>query len=491
MKVLLLNPPFKYKFSRNSRSPATTKAGTIYYPIWLSYATGVLEKEGIEVKLIDAPAEKLSLQEVLDEIKRFEPNLVVIDTSTPSIHNDVKVAEMIKDATNSFVVLVGTHVSALPEETLKLSKKIDAVARKEYDYTIRDLALALRENKDLKSVLGLSFIERGNIIHNPDRPMIQNLDELPFVTSVYKKYLNIKNYFYSSAEYPMVMIMTGRGCPFKCFFCNWPQVFFERKYRLRSPENVVAEFEYIMRDLPKVKEVGVEDDTLTADIPRVREICKLLIEKGINKKLKWYANVRVALDLETMKLMKKAGCRLVIPGYESGVQEILDNAHKGITIEQSREFAKNAKKAGLLVHGCFIIGLPGETKETAKKTIEFAKELDPDDAQFFPLIPYPGTEAYEWAKKNNYLTTEDFSKWSTEEGWHNSIVSRPGLTNEEILELCNQAKIEFYLRPKYILKMLKLVVTNWDEIGRVFKASGVFFKYLFKVIRGRKNVIKR
>jgi len=491
MKVLLLNPPFLPKFSRNSRSPAVTKGGTIYMPIWLSYATGVLEKEGFEVKLIDAPAQKLSPEEVIDEIKKFEPKLIVIDTSTPSINNDIKVAESVKDATNSFVILVGTHVSALPEETLKLSKKIDAVARKEYDYTIRDLAFALKEDKNLQSVLGLSFRKNEKVIHNPDRPMIQNLDELPFVTSVYNKYLNIKNYFYSSANYPMVMIMTGRGCPFRCFFCNWPQVFFERKYRLRSPENVVAEFEYIVKNLPEVKEIGVEDDTLTADIPRVHEICRLLIEKGINKKLKWYANVRVALNLETMKIMKEAGCRLIIPGYESGVQEILDNAHKGITLEQSREFAKNAKKVGLLVHGCFIIGLPGETKGTARETIEFAKELDPDDAQFFPLIPYPGTEAYEWGKKNNYLLTEDFSKWSTEEGWHNSIISTPELTNEEILELCNQAKIEFYLRLKYILKTLKLVLTNWNETKRAFKASNVFFRYLFKVIRGRKSVSKR
>ena len=307
MKVLLKNPPFLPKFSRNSRSPAVTKGGTIYYPIWLSYATGVLEKEGFEVKLIDAPAQKLSPEEVIDEVKKFEPKLVVIDTSTPSINNDIKVAESVKDATNSFVTLVGTHVSALPEETLKLSKKIDAVARKEYDYTIRDLAFVLKEGKPLQSILGLSFRKNEKIIHNPDRSMIENLDELPFVTSVYNKYLNIKNYFYSSAEYPMVMIMTGRGCPFRCFFCNWPQVFFERKYRLRSPGNVVAEFEYIVKNLPEVKEVGVEDDTLTADIPRVQKICKLLIEKGINKKLKWYANVRVALDLETMKLMKKAG----------------------------------------------------------------------------------------------------------------------------------------------------------------------------------------
>lgn len=484
----MLNPPFLRQYSRNSRSPAVTKGGTIYYPIWLAYATGVLEKEGFDVKLVDAPAEKLNLEDVVKIAKEFGSQMIVVDTSTPSIYNDVKVASRLKESTNAFVVLVGTHVSALPKETLKLNKNIDAVTTYEYDYTLPELASCLEHKKDLKSVKGIAFSTKNRkIVVNEPRPMIENLDDLPFVSYVYKKHLNIKNYFYSSAAYPMIMIITGRGCPFRCFWCNWPQVFHGHKYRLRSAENVVDEFEYIVSNLPEVKEVGVEDDTLTADIDRVRKICRLLIEKGINKKIKWYANVRVTLDLETMKLMKKAGCRMIIPGYESGVQELLNNAHKGITIEQSREFAKNAKKAGLFVHGCFIIGLPGETKETARQTIEFAKELDPDDVQFFPLIVYPGTEAYEWAQKNKYLITTDFSKWNTPEGWHNCLVSRPGLTNKEVFELCNQAKLEFYLRLKYFLKIFKQMLTSWSETMRVLKASPIFFRYLLKITTEKRS----
>jgi len=183
--------------------------------------------------------------------------------------------------------------------------------------------------------------------------------------------------------------------------------------------------------------------------------------------------------------MKEAGCRMLIPGYESGVQELLDNAHKGITLEQSRQFSRNAKEAGLLVHGCFIIGLPGETRETAGRTIDFAKELDPDDAQFFPLIVYPGTEAYEWARKNNYLTTNDFSKWGTAEGWHSSLVSTDELSKEDVLDLCNKAKIEFYLRPRYILKTMKLMIGSWNETKRVFKAGPIFFRYLAKALAHR------
>jgi len=484
MKILMLNPPFLPKFSRNSRSPAVTKGGTIYYPIWLAYATGVLEKERHDVKLVDAPAQKLTLEDVIKIAIEFDPQMVVVDTSTPSIYNDVKVASRLKSATNAFVVLVGTHVSALPEETLKLDENTDAVTTHEYDYTLPELARCIEHKKSLANVKGIAFrTNDGEIVRNESRPMIENLDNLPLVTSIYKKHLNIKYYFYSSAGYPMVMIITGRGCPFRCFWCNWPQVFHGHKYRLRSAENVVEEFEYIVNNLPEVKEIGIEDDTLTADITRVRKICALLIEKGIHKKVKWYANVRVNLDLETMKLMKQASCRLVIPGYESGVQELLDNSRKGITLEQSRQFAKNAKKAGLFVHGCFIIGLPGETKGTARQTIEFAKQLDPDDAQFFPLIVYPGTEAYEWAEKNKYLTTDDFSRWNTKEGWHNSLVSTPNLTKEEIIELCNKGRVEFYLRPRFILKTLRLTLTSWNETKRVFKASPIFFKYLFKTLK--------
>jgi len=178
--------------------------------------------------------------------------------------------------------------------------------------------------------------------------------------------------------------------------------------------------------------------------------------------------------------MKKAGCRLIIPGYESGVQEILNKTHKGITVEQSLKFAKNAKKAGLLVHGCFIIGLPGETKETVKKTVEFAKKLNPDTAQFFPLMVYPGTEAYEWAKKEGHLSTEDYSKWLTPEGLHDTVIRLPGLSNENLVELCDQARREFYFRKEYFFNIIKQIILHPEEGKRILKAAKTFLKYLLR-----------
>jgi radical SAM superfamily enzyme YgiQ (UPF0313 family) len=475
MRVLLLNPSFLPNFSRESRSPATTKGGTLYYPYYLAYATGVLEKNNIDAKLVDAVANGWTREDTVDFAKQFAPDLIVIDTSTPSIINDMQVADLLKDSFHDVhVTLVGTHPSALPEDVLK-SCKADSVCKGEYDYTVLDLARAIENKKPLYAVDGISYKSDRGIRHTNPRALIQNLDELPFVSKVYKKHLNIKEYFYASVTHPQVTILTSRGCPFNCVFCNTP---FKASYRSRSPENVVEEFEYIQEELPEVKEVMIEDDTFPVNKERTIKICDLMIERGI--KLKWSCNGRVDTDFETLKKMKEANCRLLCVGFETPAQEILDSIHKRTTKEIQMEFMKNARKAGLLVHGCFILGLPGDTKETIKNTVQFAKELSPDTAQFYPMMIYPGTEAYNWAKKNNFLVTEDFSKWLTSEGLHNSVVSRPDLTNVELLKIADDARKSFYLRPSYITYKIKQMMTNPSEIRRTLKSLKIFSRYLFR-----------
>ena len=481
MKVLILNPPFLPKFSRTSRSPAVSKGATIYYPLWLAYATGVLEKEGFECKLIDAPARGLSLKEVIRIAKKFKPEMTVIDTSTPSIYNDVKVLENIKESLNCFCVLVGTHVSALPEESIGLSKKIDVIARKEYDYTLKELAKALRDKKEWRKVKGISYRKKNKVVHNRDTPFIEDLDELPFVSSVYKKHLRIEDYFYAANLYPEITIITGRGCPNRCTYCVLPQVMNGHNYRTRSVKNVVEEFKYIKENFPQVKEVFIEDDTFTSDKLRVRDFCDELVKE--KSKVTWSCNSRADVDLITLKKMREAGCRLLCVGFESGVQEILNNMKKGTKLEIIRRFMKDVKKAGILVHGCFMLGNKGETKETIEETIEFAKELDPDTAQFFPIMVYPGTEAYGHFKEKGFLESEDFSKWLTEDGNHYCIVSTPILSNKELVELCDKGRMEFYLRPKYIGKKVIQSITNPREIPRLVKSGKTFYKYLFKKVK--------
>ncbi len=485
MNVLFVNPPFMSehgRFSREQRSPAITKSGTFYYPMWLCYAAGLLEARGFNVKVVDAPAKRMDAGEVVEIAKAFSPSLVVVDTSTPSIFNDVSVASMIKDETGAFTVLVGPHPSAMPDETLAIDVSIDAVARREYEYTILEVAEIIDRGAlsraSLSMVKGLSFRWEGEVFHNDERPLLEDLDSLPFVSKVYRKHLDYRDYFYAHSKHPIVTLMTGRGCPYRCVYCLYPQTFSGHKLRYRSVEKVVDEIEYCLQNFQDLKEIMFEDDTLTVNKKRAIEFAEEILRRGL--KFHWSANARADVDLETMKLLKRAGARLFCVGVESGDQRVLDSMKKGITVERIRQFFKDAKTAGIKIHACFLVGNPGETKETLERTLQFAKELNPDTAQFFPIMVYPGTEAYDWAVQNGYLTTTDFRKWITEEGLHNCVLSRPSLSDRELVEFCDRARKEFYLRPGYILSKVIDGLTDPAEFKRLAKGARTFSKYLWK-----------
>ena len=478
MKILMLNPPFLPKFSRFSRSPAVTKSGTIYYPIWHAYATGVLEKEGHDVRLIDAPADGLSRGACFKIATDFHPEMVVVYTSTPSIYNDISIAGDLKDLlTESFIVLTGPHVSALPVESLKIDERIDAVARREYDLTLVELASTL-DRANLKNVNGITFRSNGEIVSTPDREFIENLDSLPFISAIYKKHLKIENYFYAHCRYPTVSIFTSRGCYAKCNYCVYPEQMFGRRQRQRSPENIVAEFQYIEKELPEAKEVLIDDDTFSFDHEHTKRFCELMIEKQV--KIPWTVECRANLSYETMGMMKKAGCRLIVIGFESADNTILKNVHKGISVEKMRKFVADAKNADILIHSCFMAGNQGETKETLMKSLDFAKEINADTCQFFPLMVYPGTEAYEWAKKNGYLLTEDYSKWLTDSGLHNCVVSTPELSADELIAFCDDARKKYYISRRYLAYKFFQMIKSPGEIKKTLKSAKTFSKYLFK-----------
>jgi radical SAM superfamily enzyme YgiQ (UPF0313 family) len=480
MNALILNAPFHPRYSRCQRSPAVIKSGVMYFPIWLAYATGVLEQDGFNAKLVDAPAAGHDLSCVVNIAHEFQPRLVVIDTSTPSIHNDVEVAEAIKHAVpETFILFVGTHVSALPEETLKTSPVADAVARGEYDYTVRELARLLDGGGDLGTIQGLSYRDgAGMIAHNADRPFIDDLDALPFVSQVYARHLNVEDYFYSITRYPEMAIIAGRGCPYRCTYCLWPQTLTGHRYRRRSAASVAEEFEFIAREFPQVKEVFIEDDTLTVSESHSVALAEALIHNG--NRLPFTANSRANVSYETLRCLKQAGLRLLCVGFESGDQDVLDALGKGIKVEQFHRFREHARRAGVLVHGCFMAGSPGETRESLAKTLALAKRLNPDTAQFFPLMVYPGTQAYEWARENECLITDDFRKWLTPEGLHASTLNLPSLPAAHVVAWCNDARRSFYLRPRYVLAKVWEMVSHPQEAPRILKAAGVFAQYLFR-----------
>ena len=418
---------------------------------------------------------------MLGIIRSFEPRLVVLDTSTPSIYNDLHVAEEIRQIVpDAHIVLVGSHPSAVPDETFAASSSFNSIARGEYDYTLRDLAIAVRDGGSFEKIDGLSFRSNGQIKHNPARPLIRDLDALPWVSKVYKSQgIDVKDYYFAAADYPMLMLITGRGCPNRCIWCLYPQVMHGRKYRHRSPEDVVAELVYVQEEFPQVKEIVIEDDTFTASRRVVRETCQLMLDNKIS--LKWSTNVRADLDLETMKLMKAAGCRLLIAGFESGNQQILDNMHKGLKLDNSRRFVADSKRAGLLVHGCYMVGHPGETKETMQETLNFALQTRPDSAQFYPVFVYPGTEAYEWAQKNGYLQTTDYSKWLKEGGDHNCVISLPGgLTSEYLTNFCEQAYKRFHFNLRYLLYKIWQLFIRPSEGRRSLRSAIRYLRHMLK-----------
>jgi len=483
MKVLLLNSPFKVKISKDSRWPEYTKSGTLYYPFWLAYATAVIMEEGSHKPLLlDAVAKKMSFEETIKKAKKFSPDLVVIETTTPTAHSDVNFVELLKQELGQDVktALSGTLASSNPLDLIKMSESIDFVIKGEYDFTVNELATVLERGENINKVLGLTYRDKENILNTPSRPLITDLDSIPFVSKAYKKFLNVFDYRYALARYPMLQTWSSRGCPARCNFCQYPQSFTMHQFRVRSPKNVVDEMEYVHEELPAVKEIFFEDDTMPIDQKRVLEICKEIKERGLHKSgLVWSCNVRVQTKYETLKAMKEAGCRIVIVGYESGNQEVLNKIRKGITIKESKKFTIDAKRVGLRIFGCFMIGLSGDTKETIMDTLKLAKELNPDMAFFQQAVPFPGTEFYEWAKANGYLVTEDWSKWLDKNGRLRCLVSYPWLTAEEIDKLRDKLMLDFYLNPKHIAQT---IVKNLHplEASRVLMYATEYFKYLIK-----------
>jgi anaerobic magnesium-protoporphyrin IX monomethyl ester cyclase len=484
MKITAVNPPFLKSYSRGQRSPAVTKSGTLYYPIWLAYATGALQDAGHEMDLIDAPADSLGAEEVLDRINRFAPGLVIVETSTPSIVSDAAFADSACCAGRT-VVLVGTHPSALPRETLELGSSFSAVVKGEYELPLTGLAAELDSGGDPSRVPGLLLRGRAGCepLDTGKAGFLQDLDALPFVSTIYARFLDIPKYNNPNALHPQVMIMGGRGCPFGCTFCVFPQTLQGRGFRHRSIANIVDEMLWVESHLPAVRAIFFEDDTISVDTGRLRELAGAMIAAGV--RISWTSNMRATVDCETLSLCRRAGLRSVCVGFESGSDAMLRSMGKGITVEDSRSFAASAKKAGVLVHGCFMVGTAGETRETMQETLDLALEIAPDTAQFYPMMVYPGTEAYRQAAEAGNITAGSFREWLTPDGLHNCVVKTGQLSSDDLVDFCDATRRRFYLRPGYVLRKLWRSLLDPDERRRTLKAFSTFRRYLFRSSRQR------
>lgn len=449
MRVGFLNAMFGIDFTKSARWFARSRGRVQRHPDYLCTAAAVLEQDGHEVMLRDAQAGNVPTEQVLPELKAFRPDLIVHQTSTPSIDSDIEAARRCKDATGALTVLVGPHVTAEPEDTLRRSDgAVDAVALGEYDYTLRDLA----NGAALGECAGLARMENGAAVRNAPRGFIEDLDALPFPAW---KHIDIRHYRDAGKLFPFLTLISGRGCWGRCTFCQLPQVMNGHTYRARSVENVCDEIAYDRRLFPDLREIMFEDDTLTMRKSRERltALCEEMLRRGL--RISWGANARVDMhDLDVLRLMKRAGCRMLCVGFEFGEQEILDRVRKGTTVDDMFAFAENARRAGIRVHGCFMVGGPGETPATARKTIALACRLPIDTAQFSGVTAYPGTAFYEWARDEGYLLPRRWRDWVDENYEQVATQSLPGLSVDETNALIDEGLRAFYLRPSQMLRML-------------------------------------
>ncbi len=438
MKILLIHPP---------PLKSDLHSNTIYPPLGLTYIAGVLRKSDHDVSILDAHAVGSTIQDIVNYVKKDSPDLVGITSTTPGIFNAFSVANAIKNFNPELkVIMGGVHPTVAPEHVLE-SSNVDIIVRGEGEITMCELVDALGNGKQLKKIKGIGYKKNGRIIITPLRELIKDLDSLPYPAY---DLLPIEKYTAPTvSKKPFMTMMTSRGCPYNCIFCGVQSVF-GRTYRYHSPERTIEETEYLIENFG-VREIFFKDSEFTLKSKRVNEICDLMMKRGI--KISWMCNGRANhMEKGMVQKMKRAGCRLVTLGIESGDQRILNNLKKQITLDDAKKAVATAQEAGMEVISNFLVGNPGDTKETIEKTIAFAKELGSDYTLFGFIAPFPGTELYEMAKENDWLLKGD--------GWENikydtCTMNATEIPLEELEGYLSKAYRSYYFTPKYLLRRLK------------------------------------
>jgi hopanoid biosynthesis associated radical SAM protein HpnJ len=467
VKTLFLSPPSFDGFDggAGARYQAKREVTSFWYPTWLAQPAALVPGS----TLVDAAPAGLSTEDVLKIAVGHD--LVIMHTSTPSLPNDVECARRIKEQNpNVKVGFIGAHVAVLPELTLETNPVIDFVCRNNFDYTCKELS----ESRPWDSILGLSYRDADGVLHkNAERPDIADWDAMPSVLPIYDKFLDIRKYYNGYLLHPYVSWYTGRGCVAKCSFCLWPHTIGGHKFVHKTAEAVGRDIDEAVGIFGnRVAEYMFDDDTLTGE----KEYAIALSKHMKRHNLSWACNARAHVDYDTLKTLRDNGLRVLLVGFESGNQEILHRIRKGLNLGMAREFMKNCHKLGIKVHGTFIIGLPVETPETVRETIEFAKELDPHTIQVSIASPYPGTALYDQALANGWFARQDLVSGSN--GIQTSTLSYETLSTAEIEDSVERMYREFYFRPKKIAKIVGEMVTSRQMMVRRLREGGEFFGYL-------------
>jgi hopanoid biosynthesis associated radical SAM protein HpnJ len=467
MRTLFLQAPSFDGFDggAGSRYQAKREIKSFWFPTWLAQPAALVEHS----KLVDAPPHKQGLADVVPMAK--DHDLVVLHTSTPSFASDVKVAEALKAANPSIKVgLIGAKVAVQAMESLRDAPVVDFVARNEFDFTVKDVA----DGMDWSAIKGLSYRNReGVIVHNAERPILEDMDSLPFVSPIYRRDLEYQKYFIGYLKHPYVSIYTGRGCKSRCTFCLWPQTVGGHRYRTRSVGNVIEEIRYIQANFPGLKEIFFDDDTFTDDLPRAEAIAREMGKLGVT----WSCNAKANVPRETLKVLRDGGLRLLLVGYESGNQQILHNIKKGMRIDVAKKFSKDCAELGITIHGTFILGLPGETTETIQETIKFAIETNPHTLQVSLAAPYPGTFLFDQAAREGWLDTAN-TEYVDAHGVQIAPLAYPHLSHTEIFDSVETFYRKFYFRAPKIASICGEMIRDRQMLVRRLREGVEFFGFL-------------
>ncbi|MEK7817569.1 MAG: radical SAM protein [Actinomycetota bacterium] len=456
MKVLLLNPPPAEGVNvvREGRCMQRTGAWTaVWAPVTLATAAAVLRNEGFEVRLVDGSVEDIDRERLSALIADYRPDLVVINTATPSIESDISVASLAKEAwPNARTLAIGIHTSALPESCFEMDEGLDMVVRGEPEYTIRDVALALRDDGGLEGIPGLSFRENGSVKSNQDRPFIDDLDELPFPAW---DLIDTGRYRLPFSGRCFLLVASARGCPYPCTFCA-NKAYYGARLRKRSPEKVVDEMEWASREFG-ISDFLIWSESFTNDQDYAIATAEEISRRGLE--ISWVCNSRVdTVSPRLLKAIRDAGCWMIGYGIESGSQQVLDSVRKGATITDAVQAVRMAREVGLEVTGHCILGFPGETEETMRQTIEFARFLNLDYAQFYCAVAFPGSGMYDQCRESGWLDNFDWSYYEQ----NFSVLTTPQLTSEQVMQAREKAYREFYLQPRMVLKTLGKIRSRRD-----------------------------
>jgi len=437
--ITFINPPSRH-------IETSSLLGITAPPLGLAYLASTLEKDGHSVKIIDALALGIPLPSIEHEVKKDRPDIIGVTSTTPAIRDALTIVETVKNASpDSVTVMGGPHASFLPSETLRKCPQLDIVCVGEAERTIHELAQAVEDKMSLSNVRGIVYRSGNHIVEAPPQPLINDLDSLPFPA---RHLLPMNQYTVLGKKTTIGHVITSRGCPFNCIFCA-SSLLFGKKFRARSPKNVIDEIEEVVSDYnPDTLEFT--DDLFTLNRRRVEAICDEMKTRGIN--VPWACSSRVdTISRELLTKMREAGCTFIFYGVESGSQRTLNQMRKGIGLGQIEDAVRWTKEIGIEALASFIIGWPNETMDDIKNTLNFAKRLDTDYVEFNLATPYPGTELYRLVKKERLLLTENWSEYTA----GRPIIRVGECSAEELARVLLHAYMSFYLSPSFLLRNLR------------------------------------